>query len=96
MVLPVEPDGLGVRRGERRVGYGRALALPGLWGLSNRDDNVSVNIRRQEPAPDLIRGLAAGVEGTSDGRMSAVPGEASTRQMSPGAWNTTGPGDRLP
>ena len=31
-----------------------------------------------------MRRLAADVEGVSDGRMAAVPGEASTRQMSPG------------
>ena len=51
----------------------------------NRDDNAALNLRRQEPAPDLIRGLAADVEGVSDGRLAAVavPGEASTRQIIP-------------
>ena len=37
----------------------------------NRDDNAALNLRRQEPAPDLIRGLAADVEGVSDGRLAA-------------------------
>ena len=41
----------------------------------DRDDNASMNLRRQ--------GLAADVEGVSDGRKAAVPGEASTRQLSP-------------
>ena len=53
-----------------------------VCGVShNRDDNAALNLRRQEPAPDLIRGLAADVEGVSDGRLAAVPGEASTRQI---------------
>ena len=39
----------------------------------NRDDNASVNLRRQ--------GLAADVEGMSDSRKAAVPREASTRQI---------------
>lgn len=41
----------------------------------NRDDNASMNLRRQ--------GLAADVEGVSDGRLVAAPGEASTRQIIP-------------
>lgn len=39
----------------------------------NRDNNAAANLRRQ--------GLAADVEGVSDGRMAAVPGEASTSQI---------------
>ena len=46
-----------------------------------RDDNAALNLRRQEPAPDLIRGLAADAEGMSDGQEAAVPGEASTRRL---------------
>ena len=55
----------------------------GCGASHNRDDNTALNLRRQEPAPDLIRGLAADVEGVSDGREAAVPGEASTRQIIP-------------
>ena len=48
---------------------------PGCGARHNRDDNAAENLRRQ--------GLAADVEGVSDGRMAAVPGEASTRQIIP-------------
>ena len=41
----------------------------------HRDENASVNLRRQA--------LAADVEGMSDGRVAAVPSEALTRQMIP-------------
>ena len=46
---------------------------PGCDASHNRDDNAAVNLRRQ--------GLAAGVEGVSDGRKAAVPSEALTRQI---------------
>ena len=48
---------------------------PACGARHNRDDNASVNLRRQ--------GLAADVEGMSDGRKAAVPDEASTRQIIP-------------
>ncbi len=41
----------------------------------NRDDNAALNLRRQV--------LASDVEGMSDGRLAAEPGEASTRQIIP-------------
>ena len=41
----------------------------------NRDDNATLNLRRQS--------LAADVEGVSDGHLAAMPGEASTRQIIP-------------
>ena len=46
---------------------------PACGACHNRDDNASVNLRRQ--------GLAADVEGMSDGRKAAVPREALTRQI---------------
>ena len=48
---------------------------PACGVCHNRDDNASVNLRRQ--------GLAADVEGMSDGREAAVLGEALTRQIIP-------------
>ena len=48
---------------------------PACGACHDRDENASVNLRRQ--------GLAADVEGVSDSRMAAVPGEASTRQIIP-------------
>jgi len=54
---------------------------PACGARHQRDDNAALNLRRQEPAPDLIRGLAVDAEGTSDGLEAAVPGEASTRQL---------------
>ena len=48
---------------------------PACGACHNRDDNASVNLRRQ--------GLAADVEGMSDGREAAVLGEALTRQIIP-------------
>ena len=48
---------------------------PACGASHNRDDNAALNLRRQ--------GLAADVEGVSDGRLAAVPGEASTRQIIP-------------
>lgn len=48
---------------------------PGCGTRHHRDENASVNLRRQA--------LAADVEGMSDGRLAAVLGEASTRQMIP-------------
>ena len=48
---------------------------PACGASYNRDDNAALNLRRQ--------GLAADVEGVSDGRLAAVPGEASTRQIIP-------------
>ena len=48
---------------------------PACGARHNRDDNASVNLRRQ--------GLAADVEGMSDGRKAAVPREALTRQIIP-------------
>ena len=56
---------------------------PACGACHNRDDNASVNLRRQEPAPDLIRGLAVDVEGMSDGRKAAVSCEALPRQIIP-------------
>ena len=45
-----------------------------VCGVShNRDDNATLNLRRQD--------LAADVEGVSDGREAAVPGEAPIRQI---------------
>ena len=48
---------------------------PGCGTRHHRDENASVNLRRQA--------LAADVEGMSDGRVAAVPGEASTRLIIP-------------
>ena len=56
---------------------------PGCGACHNRDDNAALNLRRQEPAPDLIRGLAVDVEGMSDGRKAAVSCEALPRQIIP-------------
>ena len=41
----------------------------------DRGDNAALNLYRQ--------GLAADVEGVSDGRRAAAPGEASTRRIVP-------------
>ena len=66
-----------------------ALGMEAYWrcpacGIRHdRDDNAGMNLRRREPAPDLIRGLAADVEDMSDGRRAAVPREASTSQVGP-------------
>ena len=46
---------------------------PACGARHNRDDNAALNLRRQ--------GLAADVEGVSDGLEAAVPGEASTRRL---------------
>ena len=51
---------------------------PGCGARHSRDDNTAQNLRRQKPVPDLIQGLVADVEGTSDGRMAVVSGEMST------------------
>ena len=48
-------------------------ACPACGVRHQRDDNAALNLRRQ--------GLAADVEGVSDGRKAAVSGEASTRQL---------------
>ena len=48
---------------------------PACGASHNRDDNAALNLRRQ--------GLAADVEGVSDGHLAAMPGEASTRQIIP-------------
>jgi len=57
------------------LGMEESWRCPACGARHNRDDNASVNLRRQ--------GLAADVEGVSDGRVAAVPGEASTRQIVP-------------
>ena len=48
---------------------------PACGAMHHRDDNAALNLRRQ--------GLAADVEGVSDGRGAAVLDEASTRQIIP-------------
>lgn len=57
------------------LGMEESWRCPACGAHHNRDDNASANLRRQ--------GLAADVEGVSDSRMAAVPGEASTRQIVP-------------
>ena len=61
----------GVVNGELRME--ERWCCPVCGACHNRDDNASVNLRRQ--------GLAADVEGMSDGREAAVLGEALTRQI---------------
>ena len=61
----------GVVNGELRME--ERWCCPVCGASHNRDDNAALNLRRQ--------GLAADVEGMSDGRKAAVPGEASTRQI---------------
>ena len=61
----------GVVNGELRME--ERWCCPVCGACQNRDDNASVNLRRQ--------GLAADVEGMSDGREAAVPREALTRQI---------------
>ena len=63
----------GVVNGELRME--ERWCCPVCGACHNRDDNASVNLRRQ--------GLAADVEGMSDGREAAVLGEALTRQIIP-------------
>ena len=63
--------------GEVNAGLGmeRHWSCPSCGVRHQRDGNAARNLRRQ--------GLAADVEGVSDGRMAAVPSEASTRQIFP-------------
>ena len=62
--------------GEVNAGLGmdHRWRCPSCGVVHDRDANASLNLRRQ--------GLAADVEGVSDGRKAAVPVEASTRQIS--------------
>ena len=61
----------------------RRRRCPVCGATHDRGDNAALDLYRQEPAPDLIRGLAADVEDVSDGRRAAAPGEASTRRIVP-------------
>ena len=68
-------DVLGVWRGAGRTADGAAAPLLGCGATHDRGDSAALNLYRQ--------GLAADVEGASDGRRAAAPGEASTRRIVP-------------
>ena len=57
------------------LGMEETWCCPSCGVVHHRDDNAALNLRRQ--------GLAADVEGVSDGHVAAVPSEASTRQIIP-------------
>ncbi len=55
------------------LGMEETWCCPTCGVVHDRDDNAALNLRR--------KGLAADVEGVSDGHVAAVPNETSTRQI---------------